>query len=690
MSGNPQPLWFCGPSRSGKTKGLITEIVRWLGTDATGLTRSALILASTSDNGQRLYQELLTTLPKPGPLHVTNPFGFISQEVQLFWPLLARELGTPVLFPVQLRSETEQQLARQLWSDPRFGLTEMPPLSLDRVVRNQLDLFLLAAGRCDSPKDLEQHFATHQDEASRLGLPTLSLDPWYAWRDWCVERGFLTYGVMLELYHRHLLPSMAYQHWLRERVGALFVDDLQEYPGCLRLLYDLILGWGDVPAVFTSNSHSVVRLGFGADPFAFQPLLERCQRIELPDRPSSIVLSQKQSILRVLQRSSHPVTPTTPATPKGDSPQVQLIHTTLRGDLLRQVSEVIGTAVQRGEIQPQDIALITPGFEGITRYALQDLLQQWGISLMPFMEQRPLIEVPLVASLLTLLGFFYPGAGLLISRDRVAEMLMVLSYGTIDPVRAGLLADHCYQPHPDRPQLVDYHHYPRWDRLGYRVAQAYDRLYHWIGQQQQHMAIDPLDPPLCLDQAVQFICREADRHPQASLSYDQLSALRELLETAQHYWQVMATSPLPASHWVPEFIRLLRRGIITANPYPLNAPTPQAVTIATIFQYRLHHCAHPWQFWLDIGSPRWLLKQGGLSGSEWLLQGLPPSTLNPRQPLSLAELRLEQNLLDLLGRVDDRLYLCHSDLASNGHDQTGPLLPLTYTGFTPVITTQNA
>ena len=33
-------------------------------------------------------------------------------------------------------------------------------------------------------------------------------------------------------------------------------------------------------------------------------------------------------------------------------------------------------------------------------------------------------------------------------------------------------------------------------------------------------------------------------------------------------------------------------------------------------------------------------------------------------------------LLDLLNRVEERIYLCHSDLAVSGQEQVGPLLPL--------------
>lgn len=40
------------------------------------------------------------------------------------------------------------------------------------------------------------------------------------------------------------------------------------------------------------------------------------------------------------------------------------------------------------------------------------------------------------------------------------------------------------------------------------------------------------------------------------------------------------------------------------------------------------------------------------------------------------EQRLRRILRDLLGHAGERLYLCHSELAVNGQEQTGPLLSL--------------
>ena len=86
--------------------------------------------------------------------------------------------------------------------------------------------------------------------------------------------------------------------------------------------------------------------------------------------------------------------------------------------------------------------------------------------------------------------------------------------------------------------------------------------------------------------------------------------------------------------------------------------------------------SHRWQLWLDAGSPRWLtgtdalfgypifLKQG--SGRPWTLAFLE----------AVHEARLERIVRDLLARVTERITLCHSDLAVNGQEQLGPLLPI--------------
>jgi hypothetical protein len=236
------------------------------------------------------------------------------------------------------------------------------------------------------------------------------------------------------------------------------------------------------------------------------------------------------------------------------------------------------------------------------RYTLAEILTSHGILVASLNDQRPLVASPLVRALLTLVTLIYPGLGRLAERDAVAEMLVVLSQtpqppGTapwfdtvqIDPIRAELLVDHCLVPHPEQPELLSVEHYDRWDRLGYKATQAYNRLLDWIAQQQDQRQ-RRLIPGVVgfLDRAIQTFYYGGSHLP-----LDQITALRELMETAQHYWtvddrlrQVEQTlgESLPAStpNAIGRFIQLLRQGTITANPFPVASADPS--------QQGGHHC----------------------------------------------------------------------------------------------------
>ncbi|MDB9356403.1 recombinase family protein, partial [Nodularia spumigena CS-587/03] len=250
----------------------------------------------------------------------------------------------------------------------------------------------------------------------------------------------------------------------------------------------------------------------------------------------------------------------------------------------------------------------------------------------------------------------------------------------IDPVRAGLITDYCFKPHPDHPHLLPVSAFERWDRIGYAATTAYGEILQWLEKQQAKDVIP--SPTSLLYLAMQdFICK--DYHP----PYEEMAALRELLETAQHYWEIdtrlRQITPRTAGEelhtTIAEFIHLLRRGTITANPYPLRpiGAARKAVTLATIFQYRSSRRFHRWHFWLDAGSPLWT--KGGaatLFAAPLFLRDRLGEPWTAADENLLEEARLRKILADLLSRVGEKVYLCHSDLAVNGQEQIGRLLPL--------------
>ncbi|MBW4619867.1 MAG: recombinase family protein [Cyanosarcina radialis HA8281-LM2] len=742
-------IWLTGTSRSGKTTRLIDLFCQWLqeerllATSKRSRSRQApgiLVFAANDDNKRDLADKLAEACSGRYPILAKTPLGFFQDEVMLFWPLLIQRLGLKAQFPLRLRPETEQELATRLWRD-RLDSSKLQQMAANeyRAVRRILDLLQLAALSGTPTEEIPQMLdrglesgGEEDGEMGRWGDGMRAAWDWVGellleWRGWCLERGLLSYGIISELYWRYLLPDATYQQHLSHRYQAVLADDVDDYPAIARDLFDLLLDRGAIGA-FTFNPDGAIRLGLNADPQYLAGLKFRCQVETLTQKRFPCLAESIGETVVELATDPTFLTALPDAIPS--------IQTISRGQMLRQTAAVIIRAVQSGEVKPSEIVVIAPGLDAIARYTLTEILATKGIAAESLNEQRPLIASPMIRALLTLLTLVYPGLGRLVDREAIAEMLVVLSsreergeerarecgaggagegemgrWGDgergrrgregdkgeflnstlntphltlktdIDPVRAGLLADHCYCPDLEQPRLLPVTAFPRWDRLGHRATAAYERILQWleVQQQQQQMRLIPSCVVL-LDRAIQEFLWNGSYLP-----YDRLAALRELMETAQHYWEVnerwrqSEQIEAPAHTTIAQFILLLRQGTVTANPYPIGRfqPAAEAVTLANIFQYRASRQFHKWQFWLDASSPLWM------SGGAATLFAAPLFLKNwSGQPWTAAdaqivdEERLQRIVRDLLSRAGDRIYLCHSDLAVNGQEQTGPLLSL--------------
>lgn len=723
-----QPVWIVGSTRSGKTTHLVEQFCSWVGVGRSRhqrsragskrrrstLTTGILVFAANGENGSDLASRLAAASQGQYPVQTKTPIGFFEDEVMLFWPLLIEQLNLRAQFPVRLRPETEQELATQLWSSELeqgnvYSSEEKnhSDESIYRLVRRTLDLLRLATQSGTPIEDIASILA--QGVPAEEGVT----GDWEAvgqlilrWRNWCLERGVLTTGIIYELYWRYLLPHPNYQNHLKQRYQAVLADDVDDYPAVTRDLFDCLLDQGAVGA-FTFNPDGGVRQGLGADPHYLEGLAGRC-RVETLTQPDTLGTELAWSMVELVKDPTF-----LSQLPRS----VQLIQTTSRAALLRQTAEVIIEVVKSGQVQPEEIAVIGPGLDAIAVYSLREILTRQDIPVQT-LSQRPLITYPTIRALLTLLALVYPGLGRLIDKDAIAEMLVVLSSrqgvrtneqldrwadeeiedsaefspqspvsqspvpsSDIDPVRAGLLADYCYSPDPEKPQLQPVKTFPRWDRLGHQATTAYEEILQWIevqrSQQEQRLILTPI---ALLDRGIQQFLLKG-----GNLPYADLAALRALMETAQHYWEVDARLRQseqidePRSVTIAQFIQLLRRGSVSANPYPTRplGPTARAVTLSTVFEYRTGHRFHRWHFWLDAGSPLWLT--GGtatLFGAPLFLKDWSGSPWGAEDMLNAYEQRLQLILKDLLGRVQDQIYLCHSDLATSGQDQSGPLLSL--------------
>ena len=636
-------VWIVGTSRSGKTARLIEQFCSWVQpenqyiesyyTRKPGRKKSSnvtefldikqtepgvLVLAANDDNRRELGDIIVTSTLGKYPVRAKTPLGFFQDEVILFWPLLINSLNLKAQFPVRLRPETEQELATKLWR-PQLDeeILRVAGVNESRLVRRILDLLQLAAYSGVPCENIAQILVKGLGENTTTLEPELLASLLLDWRNWCLERGLLTYGIITELYSKYLLSDRNYQQHLTKRYQAVLADDVDDYPSVARLLFELLLDQGAIGA-FSYNPDGAVRLGLGADPKYLEGLAERC-RVEILTAPPAESLGEKLT-KQMVELVTEPMALLS-------LPEiVHSIQTTSRAQLLRQTAEVIANAIQLQQVQPEQVAIIAPGLDAIARYTLVEILVKQNIQVESLNDQRPLISSPVIRALLTMLALVYPGLGRLVDRDAVAEMLVVLSRKQqlpensgrdainrvstdIDPVRAGLIADYCFVPHPDRPNLLPVSAFERWDRIGYAATTAYNQILQWLEEQRSQQELRLIPSPISLlDRAIQRFLWNG-----SNLPYEQLAALRELLETAQHYWEIdtrlrqIAPVETTPHTTIIEFIQLLRRGTITANAYPVRpiGGARKAVTLATIFQYRSSRRSHRWHFWLDAGSPLW-------------------------------------------------------------------------------------
>ena len=486
----------------------------------------------------------------------------------------------------------------------------------------------------------------------------------------------MTYGLIYTLYWRYLLPNPQYEHHLISRYQGIFADDVDDYPAIAKDLFQFLLDH-EAFGVFTYNPDGQIRLGLNADPQYLSQLASYCKLKLLENYPR--IQSNYSDLIVELAIN--------PLLIENLPNSFASIETISRADLLRRTANFIVDAVKNKEINPEEIAIIAPGLDDIARYTFLEILGASNIPIQVVNEQRTLISFPLVRGLLTLLALVYSGLGRVIRVNDIAQMLTTLSYDgdnkipAIDPVRAGLIADSCYLFNENHPQLLPIEKYPRWDRIGHRAAESYYQLCNWIKvtaeQVKQELIFSPM---MVLDKAIKELIEV-----KYQLSYEQLSALRELNETTQHFWEInRRLQQYEAKVKYPQeilraFIQLLRKGTITANPRPLYylGQKPNYVTLATIFQYRSLRSHHRWQFWLDTSSNLW--EKGGASvlfSAPLFLREWSGRTLSSEDEFEADQARLKRILRDLLGRVGEKIILCHSDLSVKGTEQTGPLLTL--------------
>ena len=671
-----QHLWIEGNSCSGKTNRL-AEITNEI-IEKTPFPQKPLILCFNQATKKIFANVLLAKNVNSYQQKIRTPAGLMIEDVFLFYPLICQKLQIKFTLPIRLLSETEQELATQLWHD------DLTPELLTifggeyNCVRRILDFIQLAGTGTIGLEEITQRLYSSQIISDATVAQTIA-QLIVKWREWCLDKGLLSYGLIYELYWRYLLTSIEYQSYLGKNYTGIFADDVDNFPAVMVNLAQVFLT-NDKIAVFTYNPQGKVRLGFNADPDYWQTKIKSICRYEnLTKLPvKSLVNTSYQPIINLIKYNNF-------KSNKFDD--LASIQTNSRGDLLTTTIDFIAQSIASGKIKANEIAIIAAGLDEVARYSLSSSLDSHNIKSKFVHEQRPLISSPLVRSILTLLCFLYSDLGRLIALDMVVQMLVILSAHKIDLVRAGLLVDYCYYPDLKSPMLSEVEKFSRWDRLNVPSLEAYNQIRDWIITQKTAIQTEKKSFLVVVDEIIASFFGDC-----SLLNHTQISHLRGFTETVAHFWQVQQKL---GNHNIQDIltqlINLLIKGTITANPLPVvdrlfasdNStennltiiPESDCVTIANIYQYRTNHLQHRWHFWLDVGSNFWS-QSSHLFASELFLQEWETNTSIVEKQTELDNQLLPRIVYDLLARVNNKVFLCHSNLTTNGSEQTGKLLPL--------------
>lgn len=661
-----EAIWITGNSCCGKTTRLCSLMIKWL--ETVSFLEKPLILCANNEGKNTLINILLKLNNNSYQTKIRTPLALMMEDVILFYPLLCQQLNLPSQLPIHLRSETEQELATQLWQP--FLTVELINIFGNEYncVRRILDFLQLATAGGISPEKigerlLKSHIINinHQEIFIEL-IQELILK----WRQWCLERGLLSYGLIYELYGLHLLGNNHYQSYFKQHYQAIFADDVDDYPSIIGDVGKIFLQEKKY-SIFTYNEHGKVSLGLGGDAQYLQELASFC-------RQESLVINQIDSLKVEVEKPMLETINQGYSTQKISS-NIQCIISNSRGDLLYKTAEFIVKSIESGDIQPDKMVIIAPGLDEIARYTIINYLCDHNIEVEPINEQRPLITSPLIRSILTLLILLYQGNGRLLEKEMITEMLVILSWENIDLVRSNLLVDYCYSPDINTPNLLTVKSFPRWDRLTYQSLESYNQILQWIDDNRQKINKGDNHFLVVIDNILESFFLNNNK-----LNYRQLTTIKEFRETAEHFWKIQKRLKNDnINDILIQLINLLRKGTISANPLPIKIIPAliesKKVAMASIYQFRCLRSHYPWQFWLDIGSNYWS-KSGELLASNVFLKSWKSDAKNMFEETESEDKRLTRIIQDLLGRVTEKIVLCYSKIDVNGVEQTGKLSPL--------------
>ncbi|MBM3280850.1 MAG: hypothetical protein FJY95_22655 [Candidatus Handelsmanbacteria bacterium] len=666
----PHPRHTCfveGPADPQQRQLLAQRLSQML---SAGVPGYSVLVLLPDRAGREEYQDLLSRseLGPFGAVELNTYYSLAGRLVRLFWPLVAVEAGfaSPQRPPVFLTYETAQYLMGVL-IEPLLsqGYFEGLVLRRQQILSQLLDNLNKAAINAYPLSEVGQRLkGTWAGEELRLRYFDQAQQCAELFRGHCLQHGLLDLSLTVEVFHRHLVEKPQFWQYFAQRYRHLLVEQVEEMVPVAQDLAQRLLPLCD-SALLSGDRRGGLRVFLGVDPSGVERLAGACgEVVRLPEEGGEDLRAFVWAVGRALE-----VEVGEPPAGQGHGAVLGLIEERHRAAMIAKAAQGVGRLVQEG-VAPGQIAIVAPHADGVLRFALAEALKAAQVPFAMVRRYESLREEPAVRACLTLARLAHLDWGPPPPAFDVAEALGV-ALAPLDPLRAALLVHLGYGEEVGEFRPAALLEPGESARLGEGVLARFEGLRRWLEGYRAQGAPEAID---------QFLRRLfAEVLSLAQVQPDEAALYSKLIASATWFRQVGPALGLGSRALGQGYAQMVRSGVVAAQylaGLDVEAAPDSIALVAPVHTYLLSGHQARYQFWLDIGSPRWWEPpQQLLTNPHILSRAWDPSrrwTLEADE--GARNTVLYRLVRGLALRCREGIFLCASELESGGQLQESPLL----------------
>ncbi len=664
-------LFLEGASGTGKTTAAIERVKNLI---RSGVSPESILIIVPQTALALPYKDALrrARVIKGANVQTTTLSGLAVQSIDLFWPLIAEDVGfnNPLDRPHFLSLELVQYymtrfLEPEIRRNDYFNSVTINQNRLyTQIVDNLNKAAVVGFSQEMIGEKLKSAWAGASEQAYIYDDAQAAAT---VFREACRQNNLIDFSLQITLFVNYLWKMEQPRHHLTNQYRHLIVDNIEEDTPATHDVLSEWLGECD-SALLLYDSGGGYRRFLGADPINAYTLKQQCEVKVTLDKPrvmSPELEAFEVEIARSLNRPHK-------GKHKADARSaIVYADNHYLPQMVDWTADNIASLINNEGVPPNEIVILSAFLPDALRFSLQTRLNERGIPNRSHRPSRALHEEPAVRTLIALAKLSHPQWKNPPDKFDVAFALTA-SITDLDLVRARLLSDVLFRSGEllpfDRIQDSKVQ-----SRITFDLGTRYDRLRAWIDKYRENESLP-------LDVFFSKLFGEVLSQPKFGFhyNYDSANAAANLIDSAREFRQTVSKIepdfPLPLSS---EYIRMVDSGVI-ANQYIRDGDKREkdSVLIAPAYAFLMKNTPVDYQFWLNISSPGW---------GQRLYQPLTQPYVLSRQweedriwtdsdEFESNQDAVYQLVSGLIRRCRKQIYLGFSQFGEQGFEQRGTLL----------------